>query len=327
MKYLIILLFLIIGCSAGMNNDVTVQDKALLVEAKDSFQAISKTLIDEKKNSDLIALGEKLYFETKLSANGKISCNSCHQLDKFGVDNEATSPGHDGRRGDRNSPTVYNAALNFSQFWDGRAKDLAAQAGGPILNPIEHGIKNKSQAMHKIKSKEYVHLFKKAFPSSKNSWGYTKLTQAIAAFEKTLLTPSRFDDFLGGNIKSLNRQERDGLKKFMEVGCTSCHNGKGIGGNSYQTIGAVNVYETKDLGRFNVTKDPEDKFSFKVPTLRNIVHTAPYFHDGSVKTIENAIKLMGFHQLDVRLSSSDIAQLKAFLGSLTAKKGTLYKKN
>lgn len=322
----LLLLFILAGCGVGMNNQVTEADKQLLVDAKDNFEAIGTTTIDVKKEESKIKLGEMLYFEKKLSINDKISCNSCHMLDKFGVDNEPTSPGHDGTRGDRNSPTVYNAALNFAQFWDGRAKDLAAQAVGPILNPIEHGLPNSKAAMKKINSKEYMALFKEAFPGKRKSFTYKNVGKAIAAFEKTLLTPSRFDDFLKGDISALNRQERDGLKKFVEVGCTSCHTGAGVGGSMYQVLGAVNPYKTEDKGRYNVTKDKDDMHSFKVPSLRNVVHTGPYFHDGSIKTLEEAIKLMAYHQLDVKLNDKDIADIKAFLGSLTGKPGTFYAK-
>lgn len=318
------LLFILAGCGASMNNEVTPADKQLLVDAKEVFKPIGKTAIDEAKNADIIALGEKLYFEKKLSINNTISCNSCHKLDGFGVDNEATSPGHDGKRGDRNSPTVYNAALNFVQFWDGRAKDLAAQAIGPILNPIEHGLPTEKAALDKINTKEYTDMFKKAFPKQKKSFTYKNIGHAIAAFEKTLLTPSRFDDFLNGDIAALNRQERDGLKKFVEVGCTSCHMGENIGGSMYQKIGAINEYPTEDKGRFNVTKKEDDLHFFKVPSLRNIAKTAPYFHDGKVNTLEEAIKLMGYHQLDEKLNDKDIADIKAFLESLTGKPGTFY---
>ena len=298
----------------------SANDKELLVSAKENFKPIPKALINVKKEASKISLGKKLYFEKKLSINNKISCNSCHMLDKFGVDNEVTSPGHDGTRGERNSPTVYNAAFHIAQFWDGRAKDLAAQAIGPILNPIEHGLKDEAGALKKIDTKEYRAMFKKAFPGSKEPFTYFNVGHAIAAFEKTLITPSRFDDFLAGKLNAITKTEKEGLNKFIETGCVACHDGVGIGGGQYQKLGAVNSYKTKDLGRFVVTKDEDDKHVFKVPTLRNIVHTGPYFHDGSIKTLNEAIKLMAKHQLDVDLKPKDVELIKAFLGSLTAKK-------
>ncbi len=292
-----------------------------MAEVKELFKPLPDSLIDTKKNADMISLGKKLYFEKKLSVNNKISCNSCHQIDNFGVDNEATSPGHDGKRGERNSPTSFNAALHIAQFWDGRAKDLKEQALGPILNPVEMGMPSEKSVIEKLsKEAEYVSLFKKAFPKDKESLTYNNVGLAIEAFEKTLLTPSRFDDFLKGNKNALTAIEKRGLSKFMEVGCTTCHNGVAIGGNSYQMIGAANEYKTHDLGRYSVTKKEEDKKVFKVPSLRNVEKTFPYFHDGSIKTLDEAISLMGYHQLDEKLDKKSISEIKAFLSSLTSNK-------
>ena len=266
----------------------------------------------------LISLGKKLYNEKKLSINDTISCNSCHKLDAFGVDNEPTSPGHDGTRGDRNSPTVYNAALHFAQFWDGRAANVEEQAIGPILNPIEHGLASEADALNKLKAAGYEAEFEKAF-ANKNSFTYKNIGVAIGAYEKTLLTPSRFDDYLKGDIHALTPLERKGLSKFIEVGCTTCHNGVAIGGNSYQKLGVAEEYPTKDVGRFAITKDESDKQVFKVPSLRNIEKTHPYFHDGSLKTLDEVIPVMAKHQLGVELTSEDVSDIKAFLTSLTAK--------
>lgn len=317
-KSLIILSFTLLTLNTTWGKK---QDDEILAQAKDIFAPLPDTLIDTKANSNLIALGKKLYFEKGMSANNTISCNSCHQLDKYGVDGQSTSPGHAGKRGDRNSPTVYNAALNFAQFWDGRAKDLEEQALGPILNPIEHGMAGEKDVLDVLeKAQGYKEMFAQAFAGQKNPLTYTNVGAAIGAYEKTLLTPSAFDDFLKGNLNALNGKQKAGLKKFMEVGCTACHNGVNIGGNSYQKIGLVEAYKTSDLGRFKITKNEDDKFFFKVPTLRNIVHTGPYFHDGSVKTLDQAITLMGKHQLGVKLSKADISSIKDFLGSLSAKK-------
>jgi cytochrome c peroxidase len=312
-KLFVTLLFAFAALNATANN------KELLEEAKGIFKAMPKQIIDANKHADMIALGKSLYFEKKLSINDKISCNSCHQLDNFGVDNEPTSPGHDGTRGGRNSPTVYNTAFNFAQFWDGRAKDLAAQAVGPILNPIEHGLKSEADAMKKIDSKKYRAMFAKAF-GNKKSFTYSNIGVAIGEFEKTLITPSRFDDFLRGDLNALSKVEKQGLRKFMDVGCTSCHNGVNMGGNSYQVVGLINSYDTKDLGRYEITKKEEDKKAFKVPTLRNITKTGPYFHDGKVASLDEAIKLMAYHQLGETLSNDDTKLIKTFLKSLEAKK-------
>jgi cytochrome c peroxidase len=288
---------------------------------KRTFKAIPKSLIDEVKNADLIALGKKLYFEKKLSVNNSISCNSCHQVDNFGVDNEPTSPGHEGKRGGRNSPTTFNAAFHISQFWDGRAKDLAAQAIGPILNPVEMGMPNEAAVISKLsKIKSYVTDFKKAFPGKEKSLTYPNIGMAIAAYEKTLITPSRFDDFLNGDENALTFQEKRGLKKFMGKGCATCHRGVALGGDHYFKIGLVNEYKTKDMGRFEVTKRDGDQKVFKVPSLRNIMKTGPYFHDGSVKTIDAAIELMAHHQLGQKVGPGFIEDVKAFFTSLTTNK-------
>lgn len=320
-------LFLIGAMTIGLSAYAQKKSKkkevetATIEEAKEHFSALPDSAIDVKKNRNLISLGKKLYLETALSINGKISCNSCHKLDKFGVDNEATSPGHDGRRGDRNSPTSFNAALHLAQFWDGRAKDVEEQALGPILNPIEMGMKSEKDVVDKLaKMKEYVGEFKKAFPKEKEPLTYKNIGVAIGAFERTLITPSRFDKFLKGDKNALSTQEKRGLKKFIETGCIACHNGPLLGGNSYQTLGLVNEYKTEDLGRFNVTKDEDDKKMFKVPSLRNVLKTHPYFHDGSIKTVDEAIKLMAFHQLDQKVDKTFIADIKAFFGSLTTDK-------
>jgi cytochrome c peroxidase len=314
LSFLVVSLVALVSCSG---QKITKHDQEVLKSAQGFFSPIPSTMIDKEKHKDMITLGKKLYLEKKLSANGTISCNSCHKLDNFGVDNEPTSPGHDGTRGGRNSPTSFNAALNFKQFWDGRAKDLADQAGGPILNPIEHGLKSEKEALAKINEAEYIAMFKKAFPKAKEPMTYKNLTEAIAAFEKTLMTPSRFDAYLAGDIAALNAQERKGLEKFVSVGCIQCHSGQGLGGTSFQKLGLVKPYKTKDMGRYEVTKKRRDKFKFKVPLLRNIEKTAPYFHDGSIKTLDEAITVMAEYQLGKELAKEDVSDIKAFLGSLT----------
>lgn len=313
MKSLLLALILLsAGCTS---KKATKEDMELLKQAQGVFQPLPETMIDKDKNADKIALGKKLYFEKKLSINDTISCSSCHNLDTYGVDNEKTSPGHDGTRGGRNSPTSLNAALQFRQFWDGRAKDVEEQALGPILNPIEHGLPNAKAAMKKINTAEYQAMFKKAGLK----FTYNNVGVAIGAFERTLMTPSRFDDFLKGDVFALDEQERKGLKKFMQVGCTSCHGGVDIGGTSYQKLGVVKKYPTKDLGRYEVTKKRRDKYKFKVPALRNVAKTHPYLHDGSIPTLDEMIDVMAEYQLGKKLVREDIENIKAFLSSTTAK--------
>ena len=287
---------------------------------KQFFEPLPASIIDEKKNAALIALGKKLYLDPKLSVNDTISCNSCHQLNNFGVDSQPTSPGHEGKRGGRNSPTTFNAALHIAQFWDGRAKDVEEQALGPILNPIEMGMPSEAAVVDKLKKiDEYKAMFAEAFKDEKDPIQYKNIGKAIGAFERTLITPSRFDDFLKGDENALNDAEKRGLQKFVHMGCANCHNGVAIGGNSYKKIGLVEEYKTSDEGRFAVTGLETDKKVFKVPSLRNITKTAPYFHDGSVKTLDEASEEMAEHQLGRKVGPGFIEDVKAFLGALTAK--------
>ncbi|SER65721.1 cytochrome c peroxidase [Nitrosomonas sp. Nm51] len=290
-------------------------------QLKRFFEPLPASIIDEQKNAALIKLGKKLYMDPRLSVNDKISCNSCHSLSNFGVDNEPTSPGHEGERGDRNSPTTMNAALHIAQFWDGRAADVEEQALGPILNPVEMGMPSEEAVVKKLKGiDEYQSLFAEAFSGEKDPLKYKNIGVAIGAFERTLLTPSRFDDFLKGDKDALSKSEKRGLKKFINIGCVTCHNGALVGGNSYKKIGLVEPYETSDMGRYEVTGLETDKKVFKVPSLRNITKTAPYFHDGSVETLDEAIELMAKHQLGRdHAGHGMVRDIKAFLGSLTAK--------
>lgn len=305
--------------SFAVSND----DKTLLQMAQSIFKPLPKTVASPKSNPstpDKINLGKKLFFDKQLSTDKSMSCNTCHQLENFGAENKATSIGFKGSVGSRNSPTVYNSALHFKQFWDGRSNDLEDQAGGPILNPIEMAMPNEALVTKRLNAdKEYPKLFKKAFGTSNIS--YEEIRKALAAFERTLITPSRFDTYLKGNINALTVAERQGLRTFTEKGCITCHNGVAIGGNTFQKFGLVKPYQfQKDLGRFEVTKKAEDKYFFKVPSLRNVAETAPYFHDGKVKTLKEAIKVMGTTQLGVNLTAKEIASIETFLKSLTGTK-------
>ncbi len=304
----------------GMGGMHGIHHKLDKTTLKQFFEPLPTSIIDEKKNAALIALGKKLYLDPRLSVNDTISCNSCHQLDNFGVDSQPTSPGHEGKRGGRNSPTTLNAALHIAQFWDGRAKDVEEQALGPIMNPIEMGMQNEADVVNKLKKiDEYKTLFAEAFKGEKDPIQYKNIGRAIGAFERTLLTPSRFDDFLKGDEKALDESEKRGLQKFIHMGCVHCHNGVAIGGNMYKKIGLVEPYKTVDLGRFAITGIEMDKKVFKVPSLRNITKTAPYFHDGSVATLDEAIREMAEHQLGRHVGPGFITDVKAFLGSLTDK--------
>ena len=265
-----------------------------------------------------VELGRRLYFETRLSKANDISCNSCHDLARFGVDGEPTSPGHEGQRGGRNSPTVYNAAAHVAQFWDGRAADVEEQAKGPILNPIEMAMDSEEAVLAVLAADpDYPALFAAAFADDAEPLSYDNLGRAIGAFERRLMTPSPVDAFLAGDDSALTEAQLTGLEEFARVGCATCHYGPAVGGAAFQKIGLIQPYPTKDLGRFEVTGKESDKYVFKVPSLRNIAKTAPYFHDGSVSKLEEAIRLMARHQLGVELDDAQVASLAAFAGALT----------
>jgi cytochrome c peroxidase len=276
-------------------------------------------LADAAPSADLIALGRVLYYDPRFSKNQDISCNSCHQLDKFGVDNNATSPGHKGQLGGRNSPTTYNAAGHVAQFWDGRAATIEDQAKGPVLNPVEMAMPGEAQVVALIESiPDYKPMFEKAFPGDPKPISYDNLAKAIGAFERGLVTPDRFDKLLGGDQAALTDAEKKGLDTFVSSGCTACHTGTYIGGASYQKLGMVNPWPdtTSDEGRFAATKADADKMFFKVPSLRNITKTGPYFHDGKVASLDEAVKLMGHHQLGKELTPEEVTSIVTFLGAL-----------
>ena len=298
--------------------------KALQEKAKALFGPLpDKMPGSESDTPERIALGKKLYFETALSINDSQSCNSCHDLTNgnMGVDHEPTSPGANGGRGDRNSPTSVNAGFHIAQFWDGRAPDLKAQAKGPILNPGEMAMPDEETVMNKLSAiPEYPEMFRKAFPSQDKVMTYDNLAEAIAAFERTLITHDRFDKFQNGDLTALNEQELRGLDTFITTGCISCHNGVAIGGNSYQKLGVVKPYmadDAEDIGRAAVTKNDAEKFFYKVPSLRNVAKTGPYFHDGDVPNLEEAISIMAEVQLGKELTKSETQDMVAFFNSMT----------
>jgi len=268
-----------------------------------------------------IKLGRMLYYEPRLSASKKISCNSCHLLDRYGVDSRTVSLGHEDQPGKRNAPSVYNAAGHFVQFWDGRAANVEEQAKGPILNPGEMAMAGKTEVVAELRlenTRVYVDLFKAAFPDEADPVTFDNIARAIGAFERKLVTPARWDRFLGGEKEAITPEEKRGFQTFVATGCNACHMGTLAGGSLYQKLGLVLPWPTtKDEGRFEETKNPDDKMKFKVPSLRNVEKTAPYFHDGSVATLEEAVRLMGKHQLGKDLSADDTHAIVVWLKSLT----------
>ena len=274
---------------------------------------IPKTPQQEAK----IELGKMLWFDPRLSLSGKVSCNTCHDLSTNGADTKPLSIGYAGRKGTVNSPTVFNAEKQIAQFWDGRAKTLAEQATGPITNPLEMAM-TPELAEGVIRSiPGYRPYFEKAF-GSKNPT-FSEIAEALAAFETTLTTPNApFERYLKGDKNALTQQQIDGLKLFRRSGCIRCHSGNLLGGTSFQKVGSVRPYVTDNSskGRMDVSGKPWDEMMFKVPTLLNVERTAPYFHDGAVKTLPDAVKKMADIQLDMNLSEKQVDEIVAFLESL-----------
>lgn len=270
-----------------------------------------------------VALGYDLFHDTRLSADNTISCSSCHGLDTGGVDNEQYSDGVGGQLGGVNAPTVYNAAFNFVQFWDGRAATLEDQAAGPPLNPVEMACESFDEIVAKlVADKKMVARFKALYPE-----GITQrtITDAIAEFEKTLITPSRFDKYLAGDDAAISEQEKAGYELFKATGCAACHNGPILGGQSYEFMGLKADYfadrglelTVEDNGRFKETSCERDRHRFKTPGLRNVALTWPYYHDGTRATLEEAVRDMGVYQSGVKLTDSQVADMVSFLNSLT----------
>ena len=272
-----------------------------------------------------VTLGKMLYFDPRLSESHNISCGTCHIIGMGGADGRPTSIGHNWQRGGRNAPTVLNAVFNKAQFWDGRASDLKEQAGGPIVNPIEMGM-TKERALEQLKGiPGYVDAFKKAFPGEADPIVYDNIGKAIAVFEATLITPDApFDRWLKGDDKALTDDQKQGLKIFVDNGCSACHNGINVGGGMYAPFGVAQkpgweFLPPDDRGRFTVTKTVSDDYVFKVPTLRNIELTAPYFHSGHAWDLKQAVAVMGQSQLGQQLSEADIEKVTDFLKSLTGR--------
>lgn len=292
---------------------------AVAVAATDPFRSLYQPIEPARIEHPVrVELGKKLFFDPRLSKSGFISCNSCHNLSMGGTDNLRTSIGDHWQKGPINSPTVLNSSMNLAQFWDGRASDLKEQAGGPIANPGEMAFTHELAIEMLASIPQYVAEFKAAFGT--DSITIDEVTEAIAAFEETLVTPnSRFDQWLRGDDRALNVTELAGYKLFNESGCVACHNGPNLGGNSFQKMGVVEPYRSDSPaeGRSAVTGDDADRFSFKVPTLRNVELTYPYFHDGAADTLPQAVDMMGRLQLGKTFTVEENAQIVAFLKTLT----------
>lgn len=316
---------LVVLCAATYMTSCTAEPEAppvrrVRVSLKDTpIQPVPAVpALDARK----VALGRAMYFDTRLSGDGTLSCASCHNIQAGGDDGLPTSVGIRGQRGPINAPTVLNAGLNIAQFWDGRAPNLKEQARGPVANPIEMGAKWPEVVARLRADKHLLAKFQIAYVE-----GLTEDTvvDAIATFEQTLVTPGGpFDRYLAGDQSAISAEAQRGYALFQDFGCVSCHQGRNVGGNMYQRFGVMGDYfkdrgnlTDVDLGRYNVTKKEEDKHIFRVPSLRNVERTAPYFHDGSVGSLEEAIRIMAKYQLGRHIEDGQVAAIAAFLKSLS----------
>src|SRR5512143_3165180 len=301
-------------------------DDPLMNQAQGLFQPIPSqppAIKDITATPAMVGLGKDLYFDPRLSQSHNISCNTCHQIGLGGVDLMPVSIAHKWQKGGRNAPTVLNAVFNVAQFWDGRAADLKAQAGGPIQNPIEMGITHE-HAIEMLRAiPGYEPLFKAAYPNDGDPVTMSNVVTAIAAFEATLITPNApFDKFLRGDASALTDEQKEGLKLFMDKGCVACHGGINVGGQMYAPFGVVerpgaDILPPNDKGRFAVTQTVSDEYVFRVPPLRNIELTPPYFHSGQVWDLNQAVGIMATDQLGKSLNDDQVAKITAFLKSLT----------
>ena len=339
-----LLLFLSLGCSLSIDywRSATV-DSALdsplpITVAKTNELVAPLPSKIEGLNQAKVALGEQLFADPRLSSDNTVSCVSCHNLQLGGTDREKVSVGINNARGTMNAPTVLNSGFNFRQFWDGRAESLEEQIDGPIFSPQEMG-SSWSEVTNKLQQDpNYRRQFRQIYGSKIHRQNMTKSQQgaeitpdrikdAIATYERSLITPNApFDRYLGGDLNALNSEQKQGYEKFKGYGCVSCHQGINIGGNMFQRFGVFGNYfedmqdtQPEDLGRYNVTGDPLDLYVFKVPSLRNVELTLPYFHDGSVETLAEAVRIMGQYQLGRILSTEDVDAIVEFLRSLTGK--------
>jgi cytochrome c peroxidase len=298
-------------------------DADLLRQARQIFQPLPKDLASPGQPiaPELVSLGRTLYFEPRVSLDGTTSCARCHKPQLYGTDALDRSVGVEGRRNQRNAPTVLNTALQFTQLWDGNRKSVEEQATRSLLGSF--GSPDYATAMNKLEALGYGPAFKAAFPGEKQPLTAQNWGKAIGAYERTLVTPSPFDAYLEGNAAALSPEAKAGLRRFIALGCSACHSGVGVGGGMFQKFGLVKDYwlatgsKEVDNGRFDVTKDPADRYVFKVPSLRNAAMTPPYFHDGSVATLDQAVRIMAEVQLGTSASEKDVHTIVAFLGSLT----------
>jgi cytochrome c peroxidase len=315
-----VVLFFICTASSGQGDD------DLLKRAKQVFGPLPKAM-ESAKNSitpQKVNLGKILFYETRISADGTVSCSRCHPMGLYAADGLKKAVGTRCRINPRNPPTVFNAAAQISEHWTGNRADVEDQAKQSVIGPPSFGMPSYAEVEKKLREiGGYGPLFKEAFPEDGDPVTVENFARAVGAFERTLVTPSPFDAFLAGKKAAISEAEKKGLETFMELGCAACHSGPFVGGRTYQKFGMDEPYwhltrsEAIDEGRLGVTKNESDRYVFKVPILRNAAKTPPYFHDGSVDVLDTAVWIMGKVQLDKNLSKAELGELNAFLKSLT----------
>ena len=271
-----------------------------------------------RRSAQLVKLGRLLFFEPLLSIDGSLSCNSCHPLDRYGMTGTALNIGVNGKPSKRNAPSIYNTSEQFRQFWDGRALDPEEAVKGPLLNPNVMGMTEATLVKRLTEIEGYRQAFAVAYTTSPQPISLEHVAQAIAEFERGLLTPARWDRYLAGDRTALTPKEKVGAKVFANLGCMVCHEGRLLGGSMFEKVGVVIPWENQtDRGRGKISNDPADDMVFKVPSLRNVAKTAPYFNDGSVPTLPAAVQMMARHQLGISLSDEETAAIVSWLGALT----------
>jgi cytochrome c peroxidase len=286
-----------------------------------SFNPLPQRSLDEGTNpvvDERIRLGRKLFYDARLSKSGGLSCNTCHPLDRYGADGKKTSMGVGDHQLTRNTPSVYNSAAYSTLMWDGRHETLVAQAGGVLTSPQEMGM-TEAQVVHVLKTiPAYGESFAKAFPGEQEAVNFHNVLEAIAAFESTLFTRGRWDGFLEGDKTTLTDEEKHGFNLFIDVGCVSCHFGPNIGAMMFQKLGLVKAWpDSRDRGRYEVTKRDLDWMVFRVPSLRNVAMTGPYFHDGSISSLDEAVRIMSRHQIGKELTNAEVKAIVSWLRCLT----------
>ncbi len=322
--FAVLILLLVFPCAALAAED----DEALIKKASQILGPLPASMPSAENpiTPEKVKLGKILFYEPRISIDGTVSCSKCHPIALYAADGLRKSVGHDCKENPRNDPTVFNAASQISEHWIGNRTSVEDQAKQAVTGPPAFGMPSNESVEKILRSfKEYVTLFKAAFPSDKEPVTVDNFAKAIGAFERTLITPAPFDAFLKGNKDALTAQQKKGLRAFMDAGCVSCHSSPYVGGQMYQKFGLFEPYqkytksEKVDEGRFAVTKNESDKYVFKVPVLRNVAMTPPYFHDGSVDKLEEAVWIMGKVQLGKDLAKEQIDDITAFLRSLTGK--------